>query len=133
MERLRDRLFELMWDDAGIVRDAAGLARADAGLAELADALARIGLPPDPSRRFNLTWHDWLNLANLTAVSQAIVRAAQARQNSRGAHFRADFPDEGDLASSTFTRVRAGSGGMAVEQVPVKFTRVRPGASLIAG
>jgi fumarate reductase flavoprotein subunit len=134
LEAIRERLYETMWDDAGIVRDAAGLARAAGVLAGLHDALDAWRLPDtarDPS--FNLTWHDWLNLANLVAVSRAIVRAAQARENSRGAHFRADFPAAGDLEASTYTRVRdSGNGGLALETVPVAFTRVRPGDSLIA-
>jgi fumarate reductase flavoprotein subunit len=65
-------------------------------------------------------------------VSQAIVRAAQAREDSRGAHFRADFPQPGDLAASTYTRVRdAGDATLSVEPVPVVFNRVRPGESLV--
>jgi fumarate reductase flavoprotein subunit len=65
-------------------------------------------------------------------VSQAIVHAAKARENSRGAHFRADFPQAGDLSTSTYTRVRAREDGMlSVESVPVQFTRVRPGETLL--
>ena len=122
-----------MWDDAGIVRDAAGLARAAAALGEIGDALDRYRLPEAARERaFNVTWHDWLNLVNLVAVSQVIVRAAQARENSRGAHFRSDFPAPGELATSTYTRIRANRGGVvAVEAVPVRFTRVRPGESLV--
>ena len=78
-----------------------------------------------------MTWHDWLNLTNLVAVSQVIVRAAQARENSRGAHYRSDYPEAGDLDTSTYTRVRATDDGLAVEALPVRFTRVRPGQSLI--
>jgi len=133
LETIRERLFTTMWDDAGIVRDAPGLARATAELTALRDALDRYRLPPaarDPA--FNVTWHDWLNLANLVDVSKVIVRAAQARENSRGAHFRADFPDAGDLDTSSFTRVRAGAAGaLSVDAVPVAFTRVRPGSSLV--
>jgi fumarate reductase flavoprotein subunit len=79
-----------------------------------------------------MTWHDWINLANLVSVSQVIVRAAQARENSRGAHFRSDFPEAGDLATSAYTRVRARSDGtLDVDAIPVQFTRVRPGQTLI--
>ena len=133
LESLRERLYTTMWDDAGIVRDAAGLARAASALDDIGDALERYRLPETARERaFNMTWHDWLNLRNLVAVSQVIVRAAQARENSRGAHFRSDFPDPGELATSTFTRVRAGaSGALGVEAVSVQFTRVRPGESLI--
>jgi len=133
LEAVRERLHTVMWDDAGIVRDAAGLSRASNALGELADALSQYRLPTtarDPS--FNLPWHDWLNLANLVAVSRVIVRAAQARENSRGAHYRSDFPGEGDLDASAFTRVRAQDGErLGVEHVPVQFTRVRPGQSLV--
>jgi fumarate reductase flavoprotein subunit len=133
LEAIRDRLHAVMWDDAGIIRDSEGLARAERALAELADALDRYRLPAGAhDRRFNMTWHDWLNLANLVAVSQVIVRAATARENSRGAHFRTDFPEAGDLATSTYTRVRASADGtLDVESIPVRFTRVRPGQSLI--
>jgi fumarate reductase flavoprotein subunit len=133
IEAIRERLYAAMWDDAGIIRDAAGLARAAAALADLEAELARTGVPADADRSFNLAWHDWLNLDNLIAVSQVIVRAAQAREDSRGAHFRADHPDPGDLAASAFTRVRREAAGLAVAAVPVRFTRVRPGESLVPG
>jgi fumarate reductase flavoprotein subunit len=121
-----------MWDDAGIVRDAAGLARATITLESLGAELAGTGLP-DGERAFNLTWHDALNLANLIAVSQAIVRAAEAREDSRGAHYRSDHPDTGDLATSAFVRVRQRGDSLDAEAVPVRFTRVAPGGSLLRG
>ena len=122
-----------MWDDAGIVRDAASLAHAARFLDALAQQLHGYALPTAARvRAFNLTWHDWLNLTNLVAVSRAIVRAGEARENSRGAHFRADFPEPGELSASAFIRVRDRGGALGVESVPVRFTRVRPGASLLA-
>jgi fumarate reductase flavoprotein subunit len=134
IEDIRERLYATMWDDAGIVRDAASLARADASLAALASELgAGVLAAGARDRAYNLSWHDWLNLGNLVAVSQSIVRAAQTRENSRGAHFRADFPQPGDQATSTFTRIEQRGGALRCEQVPVRFTRVRPGESLLAG
>ena len=94
LESIRERLYDAMWDDAGIVRDAARLARAARTLDSWRRS-CRASALPDGERAFNLTWHDSLNLANLIAVSRVIVRAATARENSRGAHYRSDFPDDG--------------------------------------
>ena len=122
-----------MWDDAGIVRDGAGLARADGALAALSVELETYApVPACRDRAFNLHWHDWLNLKSLVAVSRVIVCAARARENSRGAHYRADFPDAGDLARSTYTRVCLREGNLVSTAIPVRFTRVRPGESLLA-
>jgi fumarate reductase flavoprotein subunit len=130
LESIRRRMYDTMWDDAGIIRDGQGLARAARTLRSLQDELATVGLA-DSERAFNLTWHDALNLDNLLAVSRIIVAAASARENSRGAHYRTDFPDEGDLATSTFVRVRERDGTLGAEAVPVVFSRVAPGETLL--
>ncbi len=127
---LREALWDLMWNDAGIARDAAGLARASAALEEVSERLMATGVA-DGAREFNLSWHDWMNLDNLVQTSRVVIRAAIARENSRGAHFRADFPDAGSLERSAFTRVRASGDGLALAFVPVEFTRVRPGETLL--
>jgi fumarate reductase flavoprotein subunit len=132
LEAIRERLYAAMWDDAGIVRNAAGLARAASALDALGMELDRYALPPvGRNRAFNLTWHDWLNLGSLVATSRVIVAAAMARENSRGAHYREDFPASGDLGASTYTRVRLRDGMLVQQAVPVRFQRVRPGESLL--
>ena len=81
---------------------------------------------------FNLTWQDWLNLRSLCETSRVIALAAKRRENSRGAHYRSDFPEPGDLATSCFTVVRQGTDGkLAISDEPVQFTRVKPGESLL--
>jgi fumarate reductase flavoprotein subunit len=132
LEAIREALHEVMWNDVGILRDAAGLARAQVKLDELREALHATGIAGN-DLRYNLTWHDWLNLDNLLMVSGAIRAAAAARAESRGAHFREDHPHTGELASSAFSRVTfSRAGGCTVAWKPVDFTRVRPGQSLIA-
>ncbi len=128
---LRERLSHLMWDEIGVMRDADGIRRGLDGLDEIAAELAATGVA-GAERRFNPTWHDWLNLESLIAVSRAIGRAALAREDSRGAHYREDFPETGDLAATAYTRVRQRDGDLALEMVPVSFDLVRPGESLIA-
>jgi fumarate reductase flavoprotein subunit len=128
---LRDELQDLMWRDVGILRSRAGLERAEAALIDLEARLDRTGVATQ-DLAFNLTWHDWLNLKNLVLVSRAIAAAALAREESRGAHFREDFPEtrpaDRDLA---FTTLRLAGEALPVAFEPVRFTRVRPGESLI--
>jgi fumarate reductase flavoprotein subunit len=113
-----------------VIRDAAGLDRGLAALAEIETELLATGVPVS-DRRFDLTWHDWLNLRSLVEVSAVIARAAKARENSRGAHFRADFPEPGDLATSRFTVAELKGGALAIGDEPVRFTHVRPGETLL--
>ncbi|MCA8929716.1 MAG: succinate dehydrogenase/fumarate reductase flavoprotein subunit, partial [Alphaproteobacteria bacterium] len=133
---LRKRLLDMMWDEAGIIRTRDSLDRALVALDGFEAELLGTGIP-DASPAFNLTWHDWLNLESQITIAKAITHAAVARENSRGAHFRDDFPDEGDLDASYFTKVKlAGAdatAGFEVTTEPVKFTIVRPGESLIEG
>ncbi|MFA5913639.1 MAG: FAD-binding protein [Burkholderiales bacterium] len=130
LEGVRESLYELMWDDVGIVRDARGLARARGALAGLQARLDATGVDAS-DLRYNLAWHDWMNLNNLILVSRAICEAALVRENSRGAHYREDFPEAGDLATSTYSLVQASGEGFSVSREPVQFSRVRPGESLL--
>jgi fumarate reductase flavoprotein subunit len=131
LEAVREALYEVMWEDVGILRHADGLRRAGARLSELDKTLDGIGVDAS-DLRFNLTWHDWLNLKNLILVSQAITVAALARENSRGAHYREDFPDPDSIDESEFIALRWHKGIFDVSRHAVNFTRVRPGATLLA-
>jgi fumarate reductase flavoprotein subunit len=130
IEAIREALFELMWNDVGILRTAAGLQHGQDQLARLDAELSRIGVGEDRPA-FNLAWHDWLNLKNLIAVSRVIATAALAREDSRGAHFREDFPETGDLHSSSFTVVRQRGSSLEISREPVRFSRVQPGETIL--
>ncbi len=77
----RASLQSLMWDKVGIVRDGDGLAQATRQLAAW-----RAGLTPAHDRPSH-------ELANLLLVGRLMAEAAQAREESRGAHYRTDFPE----------------------------------------
>lgn len=130
LNRLRESLLDTMWDDVGVIRDAAGLGRGLATLAAIEGELMELGVA-DGDRAFNPTWHDWLNLRSLVEISKVIAMAALRRENSRGAHYREDFPGEGDLATSTYTVVRELDGRLDISEAPVAFTIVKPGESLL--
>ncbi len=130
LSELRDQLQDKMWECVGIVRTESSI---QAGIEELEtynSYTSEIGLP-DQDRTFNLSWQDCLNLYNLIEVSRAVALSALSRKDSRGAHFRADFPDTGNLDSSSYTQVCLKGGGITVDMIPVEFSIVRPGESLI--
>ena len=127
---IRDRLMNIMWDDVGIMRTAKGLEQGIARVRDLKAELLETGLADD-DMVFNLTWHDWLNVRSLIEVSEVIAEAALWRENSRGAHFREDFPDQGDLDTSYFTLARQKDGDLEIIQEDVAFTIVKPGESLV--
>jgi fumarate reductase flavoprotein subunit len=127
---LRDRLLDLMWDGVGVLREASGLAQAQTELASLKVELQATGLGDD-NRVFNLSWHDWLNLHSLIEVSEVIAAAALSRENSRGAHYREDFPQVGSLEESYFTIAYRDRDEVKVERQAVNFSIVKPGESLI--
>ncbi len=127
---LRAALQESMWDDVGVMRTATGLERGLTRVAEISDALMNVGVAGD-NLAFNLTWHDWLNLRSLCDVSKAITLAGLARENSRGAHYREDFPDEGDLDASYFTVITQNGGDLTVRRDAVQFTIIRPGETIL--
>jgi fumarate reductase flavoprotein subunit len=132
LNELREKLLDAMWNDVGVVRDRAGLDRGIASIAQIEAELLESGVAT-ADRAFNMTWHDWLNLRSLCEVSAVIARAARARENSRGAHYRSDYPAPGDLATSRFTVARQTASGIESSDRPVEFTIVKPGESLLEG
>lgn len=130
LNALREKLLDTMWDEVGVVRDRASIERGIADIDAIEAELLGTGLA-DAGRQFNLTWHDWLNLRSLCEISRVIALAALKRENSRGAHYRSDFPEPGDLATSTFTVARSISGRIEMSDRPVEFTHVKPGQTLL--
>jgi fumarate reductase flavoprotein subunit len=127
---LRKQLQDLMWEEVGVMRTEAGMTRGLAGIAEVSDALMNVGVD-DANLAFNLTWHDWLNLRSLCDISEVIAKAGIARENSRGAHYREDFPEPGAMEDSEFTIARMKDGAVEVSRAPVEFTIVRPGETIL--
>ena len=130
IQPLRNRLQNVMWDDVGVMRTADGMRRGLKSLAAISDELMDIGVAAD-NLAFNLSWHDWLNMRSLCDISEVIAEAGLVRENSRGAHYREDFPDQGDLNGSYYTVAHRTQDGLQVTRAPVAFTIVRPGETIL--
>ncbi len=130
VQPLRQKLQEVMWEDVGVMRNATGMTRGLDRISEIRDDLREVGVASD-TLAFNLTWHDWLNLASLCDISEVIARAGLQRENSRGAHYREDYPGEGDLAASYFTVARQSGDQLEVSRERVDFSIVRPGETIL--
>ena len=127
---LRQKLQEAMWEDVGVMRTGAGLQRGQNRVAEIQAELMETGVDP-ASLAFNLTWHDWLNMASLCEISTVIAQAGELRENSRGAHFREDFPEPGEMESSYFTVARKQGDEVVLSREDVQFTIIRPGETIL--
>ena len=92
--------------------------RALEGLEPLRERAQRVGV--GGHREYNPGWHAALDLHNLLTVSEAITRCALERKESRGGHFRDDYPDK-DPAFATFNLiVRKGRDGeMELSRAPL--------------
>jgi succinate dehydrogenase/fumarate reductase flavoprotein subunit len=119
---LRD-LRAVMWDRAGLVRDAGGLGAALAEVDRIERALGEVGVPGGPA--LNLAWQDWLNLRSQATTARLIIASALERRESRGAHHRRDYPEPG-RDPLYWVRVERGPDGPRVARAPVALTRMRP-------
>jgi succinate dehydrogenase / fumarate reductase, flavoprotein subunit len=116
--QLQYELQETMQDLVGIVRNETDMLKALEQLERLRERSRRVGVPG--SREYNPGWHTALDLENLLTVSEAVTRSALERKESRGAHFREDYPDKDD-ASAKYNVVirRSPQGQMEVRHEPL--------------
>jgi succinate dehydrogenase / fumarate reductase flavoprotein subunit len=116
---VQHELQEMMQDLVGIVRVESEMESALGEIAKLKARAVKAGI--SGNREYNNGWHTALDLDNLLTVSEIIARAAIERKESRGAHFRDDFPDKSeDWAKYNLRVSKAADGTPNVERVPVK-------------
>ena len=123
---LRDDMHKTMEGSAGIYRNGDSLGRAAQAMRSLRERFTDLAIE-DRSRTFNTGAIAALELSFMLEVADAIVNAALAREESRGAHQRTDFPARDDgrfLAHSLIHRTPDGSS--RVEYCPVTITRWPP-------
>ena len=102
-------LQEMMQELVGIVRQEQEMLQALDRIKELKARVERVGV--GGNREYNSGWHTAIDLNNLLTVSEIITRAALERKESRGAHFRDDYPAKDDKFGQFNIVVRKGADG----------------------
>ena len=120
-------LREAMWECCGVVRDREGLLQARHRIDELAEQAENIAISGPP--QFNYAWQETLDLANQLTVARTVIDSALVREESRGAHYRSDHPEQDDENWLRFIVIsKKTNGETKVELRPVEFSRKRPGS-----
>ncbi len=89
---IRDEIETLMWEKAGLVRNAVKLKEAAHRLDELMEIILRARVADRYTVQYNMEWNSIIDVTNLITVCRLVVNSARARKESRGAHYREDFP-----------------------------------------
>jgi len=123
--QIRAELQEAMMTDAGVFRTGDGLKRLQQKLGELRNRYSQIRID-DKSRTFNMELVEAIELGFLLDCAEAIAASALAREESRGAHYREDFPARDDANWLKHTLIARTSGGLQLFYKPVVITRFEP-------
>ena len=120
---LRREIENLMWEKVGLVRNGADLKSAIDELRTLGERAARQSAGSETI--FNLAWNEALDVTNICVNAELVARGALLREESRGSHFRSDFP----LPNPEWLkriRLQQRGTGIHVSYIPVKFPRLAP-------
>lgn len=120
---LRREIENLMWEKVGLVRNGADLTSALDELSVIGERAARQSA--NPQTAFNLEWNEALDVMNIATNAQLVARGALLREESRGSHFRRDFPKPNPQWLKRIRLVKKGDD-IDVSYLPVKFTRMTP-------
>lgn len=114
---LQDELQEMMQDLVGIVRNENDLIMAQDKLKALESRVAHVGCTGN--RGYNPGWHTAMELKHMLTVAQAIAISARERKESRGGHFREDYPDKStEFSNVNMTLKKDDTGKIEIRQIP---------------
>jgi succinate dehydrogenase / fumarate reductase flavoprotein subunit len=127
VNEIRDEMQKTMTQYCSVFRDRPKLEQALLRIRELKTRYANMGLT-FRGNRCNYELEDTLELGNMLKLAEAIVYSALLRQESRGAHFRNDYPQRNDQDWLKHTLTAQTSTGLKVDYKPVTVTRFKPKA-----
>ncbi len=125
---LQARLRQVMWEHVGLIRGGEGLKLALTEIEDIARRLDAVAVRGGGA--YNLAWQDWLNLESQATAAWLIARSALERTESRGSHYRRDFPKTAGEAVAVLAGSADGAGPKVWTE-PVRYTRLKPAAARV--
>ncbi len=122
---VRREMTTLMTNQVGVFRTGSELEDAVARLGQLKARYQKLS-PPGQAKPFNYALMDYLEVGYLLDLSEIIARGALARTESRGAHYRLDYPLRDDRNWLHHTFARRGGEGPELSEGSVAITRYQP-------
>ena len=123
---VRKAMRQMMWDKAGLVRDEKGLTEALEGIQQLRERARLASVAPGLA--YNMDWQALLDVHNCLDVAEAIILSASHRRESRGSHYRSDFPERDNSKWHINTLVQKEGDALRVSSRPVALSRMKPDA-----
>jgi succinate dehydrogenase / fumarate reductase flavoprotein subunit len=120
--QIQSRLQDRMQDLVGIVRTGKELEEAITHIGQLKEKINRVAC--SGNRGYNPGWHTALELTHMITVAEAIARAALQRQESRGGHYREDFPEKSDALGKVNINIKKDEKGEMIV-TPVSKPKMR--------
>ncbi len=123
---LKEKIKKIMWKYVGPKREEGGLKRAVKELSRLRENdLAKIYAPN--INTYNYEWMEAIEADSMVTVAEIVSAAALLREESRGHHYREDFPEQDDEKWLQHTMVKLDNGKMVVDTAPVIMNKLTPG------
>ena len=121
---LKGQLQQIMENHVFVFRDKVGLEKGRAAIQAVKEKVLRLSAPA--FKRFNLEWARSIEFAMMVEMAEVIVKSALVREESRGFHFRRDFPHQDDEKWLKHTVVKRRGNQPTVETSPVELDRMKP-------
>jgi succinate dehydrogenase / fumarate reductase, flavoprotein subunit len=108
----------------GIIRSEEGLREGLKCIHELREKMKQVGIAGGTA--YNIPWNDWLNLRNLLDASEMIGLSSLERRESRGAHYRSDYPKKNNKEYLKNFFLQRKNGETKIFERPVVMNRLKP-------
>jgi succinate dehydrogenase / fumarate reductase flavoprotein subunit/NADH-dependent fumarate reductase subunit A len=118
LDKLHADLGRLMNEKVGLVRDAGGLQQALEGIKSLRERHQKMKVR-NAGKIYNYALTTYLEVGSMLTLAEVIARSAQARTESRGAHYRKDFPAADNANWKSHTIAKLSQGSVQIQKTPV--------------